>query len=266
MRILLLTRYERLGSSSRVRFYQYIPHLAAHGIKLVTAPFFSNGYVQNLYSGQRIPLKIILQAYLNRLSALIHSRSFDMLWVEKELFPWMPAWFETLLSTLNIPYAVDYDDAVFHRYDLNSSFIVRALLGRKIDHVMRHAGLVIAGNDYIAERAAKAGAHRVECLPSVVDVSQYVVTDPTTGPVFRIGWVGSPVTAPYLDLVRKALNQLSRESNVKLILIGAGKVASFRDIPTEILPWSEEIERRISQLFDVGIMPLVDGPFERGKC
>jgi glycosyltransferase involved in cell wall biosynthesis len=266
MRVLLLTRYERLGSSSRVRFYQYIPYLTAHGIEIVTAPFFTDDYVRNLYAGQRPSSKTVLRAYLNRLSALIRSRSFDILWVEKELFPWMPAGFEALLHKLKIPYMVDYDDAVFHRYDMHDSFLVRALLSRKIDHVMRNATLVIAGNKYIAERAVQAGAHKVECLPSVVDVSQYVMTEPTSARSFRIGWIGSPVTAPYLDVVREALDQLRRESSVNLILIGAGKVPSFPDIPTEILPWSKEIEIKISQLFDVGVMPLVDGPFERGKC
>ena len=266
MRILSLTRYEPLGSSSRVRFYQYLPYLTAHGIEIVNAPFFSDGYVQDLYKGRRPSWKTVLGAYRKRLSVLLSSSSFDALWVEKELFPWLPAGIEASLHRRKIPYAVDYDDAVFHRYDLHRSPLVRALLGRKIDHVMRHARLVIAGNEYLASRARKAGARKVECLPSVVDVDQYVVTEPASHSAFRIGWVGSPVTAPYLDLAREALDELSRETSIKLILVGAGKVAPFPNILTEILPWSEDIEHKISHLFDVGIMPLVDGPFERGKC
>jgi glycosyltransferase involved in cell wall biosynthesis len=266
LHVVALTRYEPLGSSSRVRFYQYLPYLTAHGIEIVTAPFFTDEYVRNLYAGQRPSLKTILGAYRKRLSVLLRSGSFDALWVEKELFPWLPAGVEAFLNSRRIPYVVDYDDAVFHRYDLHGSLLVRALLGRKIDHVMRRARLVIAGNEYLAARARKAGARNVKCIPSVVDVDQYVITEPASHPAFRIGWVGSPVTAPYLGLVREALHQLHQESNVKLILIGAGSVAPFPDIPTENLSWSEDIEHRISQLFDVGIMPLVDGPFERGKC
>lgn len=266
MRVLALTRYEQLGSSSRVRFYQYIPDLVANGIEVTTAPFFTDEYVRNLYSGQRPALGKILRAYLKRLSVLMRSNSFDLLWVEKELFPWMPAWLESFLRNNKIPYVVDYDDAVFHRYDMHRSFLIRALLGRKIDHVMRRAALVIAGNDYIAERAKRAGARRVECLPSVVDVNQYAMTEPTPNSIFRVGWVGSPVTAPYLDLVREALVRLGQEASVKLVLIGSGRVPPFPNIQTEILSWNEKVERNISQLFDVGIMPLVDGPFERGKC
>ncbi len=266
MQVLLLTRYERLGSSSRVRFYQYIPYLTAQGIKIVNAPFFDDHYVRNLYSGRRTSVKTILGSYLKRLSVLTRSTSFDLLWVEKELFPWMPAWFEAFFHTLKIPYIVDYDDAIFHRYDKHSSLLVRTLLEHKIDRVMRYANMVVAGNDYLAERAIKAGAQKVEYLPSVVDVSQYTIHEPLSNSIFRIGWIGAPVTASYLNLVREVLTELSRESNVSFVLIGAGNFPQFPEVPTEILPWSEDLERNISRKFDVGIMPLVDGPFERGKC
>jgi glycosyltransferase involved in cell wall biosynthesis len=266
MQILLLTRYERLGSSSRVRFYQYIPYLTAQGIKIANAPFFDDQYVHNLYLGRRTSVKTILGSYLKRLSVLTRSTSFDLLWVEKELFPWMPAGFEALFHPLKIPYVVDYDDASFHRYDKHGSLLVRALLGRKIDSVMRQANMVIAGNDYLAERAIKAGAKNVEYLPSVVDVSQYTMKEPVSDSIFRIGWIGAPVTASYLDLIRAAIELLSQESKVHLVLIGAGSIQPFSNVSMEVLPWSEDIERELSQKFDVGIMPLVDGPFERGKC
>ena len=266
MRVLLLTRYERLGSSSRVRFYQYLSYLEEQGMTVVTAPFFDDEYVRTLYAGRRASLGSVARAYLRRLSILLRSRSFDLLWVEKELFPWLPAWFESFLSVSKIPYVVDYDDAVFHRYDIHRSRLVRALLGHKIDRVMQRAALVIAGNDYLAERAARAGARRVEQLPSVVDVSHYLLAEVSPSPTFRIGWIGSPVTAPYLDQVRETLDALSRESDVHVTLIGAGKLQPFTGVRTETRPWSEDIELRMSQLFDVGIMPLVDGPFERGKC
>jgi glycosyltransferase involved in cell wall biosynthesis len=266
LRILALTRYERLGSSSRVRFYQYSPYLRQHKIEIVNAPFFEDTYVSNLYSGRRTSFQAVLWAYLKRLSALTQAGSFDLLWVEKELLPWFPAIFETLLQKLHTPYVVDYDDAVFHRYDMHSNFLIRTLLKHKIDHVMRQASLVIVGNEYLGDRAIKAGACNVEYLPSVVDDSQYEVKESNSNSPFRIGWIGSPVTAPYLGLIQGAMSELSRESDVHLVLIGAGNVQPVPHVPTKTFPWSEDIERRLSQEFDVGIMPLVDGPFERGKC
>ena len=266
MRILALTRYERLGSSSRVRFYQYYPYLKAHGVEVVNAPFFSDEYVKSLYTGQTVSQLDILRAYLRRLSALAKSSSYDLLWVEKELFPWIPAWFEGLIHFFKKPYMVDYDDAVYHRYDMHSSSVVRALLGRKIDRVMRNAALVVVGNQYLADRATRAGSKRVEILPSVVDVSLYKVKKDFTKLPLQTGWIGSPVTARYLDEVRDALEILSREMEIHLTLIGCGDIPPFPNIPTVIHPWDEGLELAIGQMFDIGIMPLVDGPFERGKC
>ncbi len=266
MRVLALTRYGRLGSSSRVRFYQYFPYLESHGLEIVNASFFDDGYVNNLYSGRSMSVKPIVSAYLKRLLDLTKGASFDLIWLEKEILPWFPALFEFLLHKLNISYVVDYDDAVFHRYDMHPSSIFRALLRHKIDRVMRNAALVTVGNEYLAERAKQAGAGKVELLPSVVDVGRYTQKQTQSGPTFTIGWIGSPVTAPYLDIIRDALTSFGNDSSIRIFLLGAGSINPFPNILTTTLPWDEEIELSIGERFDVGIMPLTDGPFERGKC
>ncbi|MDX1463492.1 MAG: glycosyltransferase [Marinirhabdus sp.] len=266
MRILALTRYERLGSSSRVRFYQYLPYIKSHGIEIVNASFFTDKYIHDLYNGRRTSVREILYAYLKRLHLLTGRKSFDLLWVEKEFLPWFPFSIVSILNSARVPYVVDYDDAVFHRYDMHPNPLIRTFLGHKIDQVMRNASMVIAGNDYLAERARKSGALHIEILPSVVDVSKYAVKRPEADQVFKIGWIGSPVTANYLNIVRNAIVKLQQEFAVQLILVGAGNTLPFPEIPTKLLQWSEEIEPTVNQYFDVGIMPLVDGPFERGKC
>jgi glycosyltransferase involved in cell wall biosynthesis len=266
MRILALTRYERLGSSSRVRFYQYFPYLQSQGLNITSASFFNDEYVRRIYAGRRIGAAMIFIAYIKRLLVLFRSMQYDLLWIEKELFPYLPAWSEQLLAFFKIPYVVDYDDAVFHRYDMHKSAIVRRFLGHKIDNVMRRAALVIAGNEYLAERARQAGAKRVEYLPSVVDVNSYAEPKGPAGTSFRIGWIGSPVTAPYLSHLREALTRLSHETDIHVTVIGAENETPFPEVPTTRLAWNETIERSLGEMFDVGIMPLVDGPFERGKC
>jgi glycosyltransferase involved in cell wall biosynthesis len=266
MPILTLTRYERLGSSSRVRFYQYFPHLKANGFEIINAPFFGDEYVRSLYSGRKTPFYVILRAYIDRLASLIHHRSIDLLWVEKELLPWFPFEVESIFHTSKTPRVVDYDDAVFHRYDLHPNLLLRTLLGKKIDRIMSRSNLVIAGNEYIADRARMAGAPRVETLPSIVDVDRYTVKQLEADLVFKIGWIGSPVTSQYLNLIHAVISELNKESQVRLVLVGAGNSSLHPEIPTEVLPWNEELERTVNQKFDVGIMPLVDGPFERGKC
>jgi glycosyltransferase involved in cell wall biosynthesis len=265
MRILLLSRYGDLGASSRVRFYQYIPYLESQGIEIQIAPLLDNDYIRNLYVGKRIPFLSILSAYAARITWLLNSRSFDLLWIEKELFPWLPALAENLLSRLNIPYIVDYDDAVFHRYDMHSNLLVRSILGNNIASVMRHAAVVTAGNDYLAEYARQAGARQIEYLPSVVDIEHYRVEEKKSTD-FRIGWIGSPVTAPFVGLIRGALEVASKKIDARLVLVGAGRQDPLPGLEKELLPWSEESQVASIQSFDVGIMPLPNAPFERGKC
>lgn len=263
-RVLLLSRHGRLASTSRLRMFQYVPALEAHGVEVTTVPLLSDDYLQNFYEGRRTGRAEIAAAYARRLLDLLRARRYDLVWTQYELLPWLPAWGERLLNLMGVPYAVDYDDAIFHRYDQHPRRIVRTLLGGKIDTVMRCAALVTAGNEYLMDRARQAGARRVEYLPTVVDLDRYPVAPPQQGPEFRIGWVGSPVTAKYLELVRPALQAISERAPVRLVIVGSGPV-TLPGLPIEIHPWDESTEVPLIQSFDVGIMPLPDDHWERGK-
>jgi glycosyltransferase involved in cell wall biosynthesis len=266
MKILVLSNYGDLGSSSRVRFYQYLPYLEQNDIKVTVAPFLENGYVRGIYNGGRRYMKYVLKAYLRRLWCFSKRHQFDLLWVEKEFLPWFPGWIERFAASfLGIPYVVDYDDAVFHRYDRHPIASVRRLLGTKIDNIMRKASVVVAGNDYLRSRALKAGAKRVELLPSCIDIERYKAPFSTPARGFTVGWIGTPLTAEYLNTIYPALSEVCKGSDVRVMLIGAGQ---FRmdGFPFQVMEWSEEREVSDIKEFDVGIMPLPDEPWTRGKC
>ena len=265
MRILLMSRHSRLGASSRIRSWQYVPGLKELGFDITVAPLLNEEYLRALYSGEGKQLRSVAKAYRQRVWHLLKSRRYDLLWIEKELFPWLPAWIEVLISRIGCPYIVDYDDATFHTYDLYSSRSLRALMGGKIDTVMRHAALVIAGNDYLAERARSVGARRVECIPSVVDLRRYPLYPKTADSCTTFGWIGTPITADQLQVIQPALAEVCKESQGRLALVGSGQIA-LADVPTEVHEWTESTEARHLRTFDIGIMPLIDEPFERGKC
>lgn len=266
LKVLLLTRYASLGASSRVRFYQYLSYLEGHGIQVDAAPLFDNEYLTRLYSGRRPEWRALAKAYFKRISVLCHAQRYDLVWLEYEALPWLPAWLEMRLGLARRPFIVDYDDAIFHRYDLNRSRFVRALLGNKIDLVMRNSRLVIAGNDYLADRATSAGAQNVEILPTVVDAERYRPQHNTDPDVVTIGWIGSPSTQHYLDLVLPAISRLYAIGQpIRLAVVG-GRVDGDHNFPVVNIPWTEAGEVGVIQTFDVGIMPLLDSPWERGKC
>lgn len=262
--ILLLSRYGRLGASSRLRHAQYLPWLRAAGLHIETAPLFDDAYLEALYAGRRPSVAGVLAAYVRRLSRLVRLRRFDLLWIEKELLPWLPFAVESLFLG-RIPYVADYDDAWFHRYDGHPQPLVRALLGRKIDRLMRNAAVVVAGNEYLADRARAAGARQVAILPTVIDLDRYRPRPRVPDAPFTVVWIGTPLTAAYLPMVAGALATVCRDGRGIVHLIGAGADA-LPDVPVRVLPWSEDTETGLLQTGDVGIMPLPEAAWERGKC
>jgi len=269
LKVLYLPRYGPLGASSRVRGYQYLPRLRAAGIDITVSPLLPDAYLQRLYAGARTHLTELGAAYLRRVAALLQRTRFDLVWIEYEALPWLPVGFELWALGRSTPYVVDYDDAIFHRYELHPRGWVRRMLGSKIDRVMQHAALVLCGNDYLAARARQAGAQRVEHLPTVIDLERYPRPDfsetKEPNPVPVIGWIGSPATTHYLEHVRTALAQVCASGQARLRLVGA-RDPHWGDVAYEIVPWAHDSEAALLAGFDIGIMPLPDTPWERGKC
>lgn len=264
IKILGLTRYAQLGASSRLRTFQYLEALRAHGIEIEVAPLFGDDYVRALY-GKTSRGGLVLKAFARRLAVLMRLGRYDAVWVEKEMLPWLPAITELALIPKSLPLITDYDDAIFHRYDQHRLPLVRQLLGDKIGKVMQRSDLVVAGNAYLADHARTAGAKRVAIIPTVVDLSRYPLRDRAPSETVTIGWIGSPSTASYLDIVKPVLADLGATQRFRAVAIGA-RAEQVAQSPFEPRPWSIDTEVEDLAGIDIGIMPLADTPWERGKC
>ena len=274
-RVLAMTRYDGSGASSRVRVYQFIPGLADRGIDVDVSPLFDARYLQTLYSRGRTDWFAVASAYMRRVWRLLRREPADLLWIEYELLPWIPWALERPFAESRTPYVVEYDDAVFHRYDMGSRF-VRAVLGTKLDRLMAASACVIAGNEYLATRARAAGAPRVEVIPSVVDLREYsedhaafegreAAGAPAGGRPFTVGWLGSPSTTRYVQLLSRVFARLAASGPLRVVIVGGAPV-TMPGVQIEQRPWSKATEARDIAGFDVGVMPLEDSPWERGKC
>lgn len=266
LKLLMLSRYGRLGASSRVRLYQYLPWFEAARSVVAEAPLFSDAYVQGLQQGKRSPMEAV-RSYTARVLALLQSGRFDLLWIEKDALPWLPAMVEKALLPRAIPYVLDYDDAVFHHYDLHRNSIVRALLKGKHPSLIRGAAMVVAGNDYLAEFAQQVGAKHVEIVPTVVDLERYgrtLITPPSSSALPTIGWIGQRATAAFLSPYAPLFSRLQVEKRARFVAIGID--AQALGLPMISIPWEEATEVGSIASLDIGVMPLVDGPFEQGKC
>ncbi|NGM63419.1 glycosyltransferase family 4 protein [Sphingobacterium sp. SGG-5] len=267
MKALYFTKYSRNAGSSRLRSYQYFPFLKEQGMAIEVSPLFSERYLTNLYAGRSTKAEA-LKGYLRRFFKLFSVGKYDKLVIEKELFPYLPAWGEYILSAFGIKYIVDYDDAVFHNYDQHPNRWIRKFLGDKIDWVMRYSTHVIAGNRYLADRARRAGANNIFIIPTVIDIDRYPIKvwDNTSDKLI-VGWVGTKSTfEKHFMLLADQVKRLT-EANPNLFfhIIGAPDNRRFNE-QVKFIPWSEDTEVEEILKFDVGLMPLVDSEWEKGKC
>ena len=267
MRVLALSRYGPQGASSRLRIHQFNASLRACGIDLETAPLVTDEMLLHRYSQGTYSKSGLVTRYALRILRLLRAQSFDALLIEAEAVPWCPLWIEALLLA-GRRIVVDYDDAVFHRYDMHASRAVRLALGTKIGGVMRKADLVLAGNGYIATHAVRSGARRVEVLPTVVDLSRYpppLIRRPSSDQPVRVVWIGQPTNFYYLSALMSAIRAVSARRPITLRVIGAS-LPPIQGVDIEYSPWSEDTEVQLLSQSDIGIMPLPDTPWARGKC
>lgn len=264
--MLALTKYGRLGASSRMRFLQYMPWLQRAGIEVTVDPLLSDELLKARYQRGTYGWGALAGAYTARFRLLRQRYNFDVVWIEKEALPWLPLTLElALLKT--VPYVLDYDDAVFHQYDQHSQALVRQLYGRRLDGLMKDAALVVCGNNYLAQRARDAGAGWVTVVPTVVDLERYHVKTfmPVTNDLPRIVWIGSPSTTRYLNLLSEPLRILAEEEPFVLRVIG-GDMIDMVGVQVETVAWSENTEVEDIRACDIGIMPLINSSWEQGKC
>lgn len=260
-RILCAMRYGALGASSRLRLAQYAPFLGQAGLEVRLRPFLEDDYLTALYGGHPRAVAA-LAAYQRALAIRAEIRRYDLLWIEKELLPWLPYWLERGVLG-DTPYILDFDDAWALRYAGSHSPLVRLLLRNKFGHLLRRAALTIVANDTLYHWALSEGARNILLLPTVIDLARYQPALPPAGP-FTIGWIGTPLTAAYLQDVAAPLRALAAEAPLKLLVIGAPGF-TLPGIDVESTPWTEESEAALIGRCHAGIMPLPDTEWANGK-
>lgn len=264
-KILFCTKYERLGASSRLRTFQFLPFLMKDFDCIVNS-LFSNQYVQNIYTRSKQNKLLILYAYIKRFLFIMTS-SADIIVIEKELFPYLPAFFEKMCLWKR-KYIIDIDDAVFHNYNLNKNYCIKNFLSNKFNSLFRNSTYVLAGSPYLEEEAENFGAEKVIYYPTVIDLARYSPVNYINKDCTIIGWIGTNGTVKYLDLIIPILDDISCNITApfKILIIGADKKFNVKNLKIEYAKWTEETEVDLINLLDIGIMPLHDTPWERGKC
>ena len=261
LRVLGETAYPATVASARVRVANYGPFLSDHGIVLQHRPALTDDEYRIVSSRASAMRKAIVLAVSASRTA-VHRTTHDLLLVQRlRLLTPFPG--------LDPPHRLDVydvDDAIFldSAAAINRRFRWLKQEARRSTECLRRARLVIAGNSFLAGQF-RDYARYVEVVPSCVDPVRQQLRNHGPTEVVTVGWIGSQTTGTYLHHVFPAFSRLNeRRLRAKLVVVGAdpGLRASW----IEHRPWSLATEATDLASFDVGIMPLPDTDWARGKC
>ena len=202
IKILFLTRYPASGASSRYRVFQYLPYLETMGFDCEVQSFMDEPMYRLSLSSGRTAKKILLtiSALFKRLLTLRRWKDFDIIYLQRELFPFGPPLVERLLSKTGKVLFFDYDDALFIKKASRYNPIATLFRSpEKTLEMFRLVDCVVAGNDWLKDAAINAGGRAVT-FEVAEDTKRFPPrTTERSEPVTTIGWLGSPSTVKYLN-------------------------------------------------------------------
>lgn len=269
LRVLFLTRYPEEGASSRYRVFQYLQHLQELGVDAEVQSFMDTQMYRLSLGPGRTGAKVLstLRATLRRLWALRRWRSFDAIYLQRELLPFGKPVIERWLKRRGAVLFFDYDDALFIKKPSRYNRIATAFRSEdKTRDLFRLVNCVVAGNDWLRDAAHDAGAERAVTLEVAEDTTRILMHAPHTNakPV-TIGWLGSPSTVKYLRLIEPTLQALAEKyPHVRWEIMG-GNHFQMEGVDWHISDWSLEGELSALARFDVGLMPLPPEDWAKGK-
>lgn len=274
MKILFLTQSDEICAASRTRVYQYLPFLRSNGIRYKVVPAVTGlTYKGALVLPEKkieklfyILLSLIL-TYLKSFQILALARHYDVIFIQRVLIPKFIAFF---LKKINKNIVFDFDDAIYAIESPKRNLInqLRANRNKKcLPYMLSISKAIIVENEY-NKKYAQQYTKDTYIITGPIDTQRYKpnnknLTQKKKGDVI-IGWIGSPTTTTYLNSLKEVFRTLSRKYKITLKLIGA---TNF-DIPdTKIVnkKWDLNTEVLELQSFDIGIMPLPDDEWTRGK-
>ena len=268
MRVLFVTQYGPLAASSRTRVFQYLPYLRDAGIeaevRIVIPDEWSTRFGHRGAAGR---LLYYVVSFFRTLWVGVHClwsvRSFDRVVIQKVLFP---APIALMLRRMRRRVVFDFDDAMFTT-DAPRGFLGWVGRWRRqsgLPRMLASSAVAIVENDYNRAYAGRF-ADRVEIITGPIDTERYSPREREANENVVLGWIGSPTTTPYLSDISRSLERVAEaRPGVILRLIGVLPLQPDRS-KVEQFDWSLETEVDHLASFDIGLMPLPDDPWTRGK-
>jgi glycosyltransferase involved in cell wall biosynthesis len=252
----------------RFRLEQWEPFLRDAGIDITWAPFETDELRSVLYRRGQLLAKFnaVRQEMARRRRELKDTSGYDLVYLFREAALMGPPWFERRMAASGVPVIFDFDDAIFHSYKSPSNGYLSYLkFPGKTAEICRLSTHIMAGNEYLAEYA-RENNDKVTIVPTTIDTEKYqVVERPQDPDPVTIGWSGSFSTIQHLDTLRSVLGDLANSESFRLRVIGTPQY-DIGGVEVEAFNWRSETEVADLSAIDIGIMPLPDDNWSKGKC
>jgi len=275
LRILGLSLFGRKGASSRYRLYQYIPILEQKQIFITVYPLINDKAYDFFMSNKQLNpilkpfLRFILvsSAMTKRFFHILKAGSYDAVYIQKDV---LPSFYFFLLKKLNPNIIFDLDDAIFedHATVKPSIFSLERLFfslrKNNLNKILISSKAVTVTVPYLADYVKRYN-NNVHLITGPIDCSLYKPFKKKNTDKIVIGWIGSPVTSKYVENILPALKEIqSTYPEIEFHLIGSKKFKS-ENLNIKFYEWSEEKEIELLSEFVIGIMPLSDDKWSKGK-
>jgi len=272
MKKILFIASHRLGRSpgQRFRWEQYLPYLRENGFQCDFEYMISPEDDKIFYSSGNLVKKglIFLKCWIKRYRDTLKAREYDIVFIQREAFMTGSTYFEKRFKKSGAKNIFDFDDSIWFQNvsEANKTF---AFLkdASKTSKLIAMSDMVIAGNEYLAKYARQFNDH-VAIIPTTIDTAEYkpqkVASD--NGKVI-IGWSGSITTIQHFKHAIPFLEKIKEKYGdyVEIKVIGDGNYLNDK-LHIKGVAWSKETELKELNTFDIGIMPLPDDEWTKGKC
>ena len=252
----------------RFRLEQWEPILERGGVDIEYSPFETEELRRVLYQSGHMLQKVgaVTRNMGRRRKELDSIRDFDLVYVFREAALLGPPWFERKIARSGVPMVFDFDDAVFVAYRSPSNGYLSYLkFPQKTGEICRLSAHVMAGNQYLADYASQFNQN-VTIIPTTIDTQKYREVERNGEPeIVTIGWSGSFSTVQHLDTIREVLQDLARDEKFRLRVIGTPEY-QLDGVDVEAMQWKADTEIDDLGKIDIGLMPLPDDKWSKGKC
>lgn len=258
------------GPSYRLRCSALAAPLALHGVELVDAPLLTAAESSELRGANLVRTARTILAARRRLRRLSdQERGAAGTVVIQRQADFLPSLSLERRLARDRRLIFDVDDAIWLDASRAAGGHPLAFLKRsasKARWLAERANHVVTGNELLATYLARYN-DSVSVVPTLIDTDAPVPPPACEGDECVLGWIGSPSTAPFLETIAPAIERVSRETGraLRLIVVG-GPVPAVNGVAVEAIEWSEGAEYDVLGRMHIGLMPLPDTPWNRGKC